>query len=117
LAGLRSLPEVSRVEQIPQFLAGEARGPAALGHGGTCALDQAGRDPRGRRRIPFALSSPETPPVTADANGLILLPLSEHSGRGRTCYGFAPVVRDRAARLAAIPAGESPANRGVQSLL
>src|SRR5450759_2079285 len=27
------------------------------------------------------------------------------------------VVNDRAARLAAIPAGESPANRGVQSLL
>ena len=26
-------------------------------------------------------------------------------------------VNDRAARLAAIPAGESPANRGVQSLL
>ncbi len=31
---------------------------------------------------------------------------------------FRPVVvYDRAARLAAIPAGESPANRGVQSLL
>jgi hypothetical protein len=27
------------------------------------------------------------------------------------------VANDRAARLAAIPAGESPANRGVQSLL
>src|SRR5271157_1716420 len=52
LAGLRSLPEVSRVEQIPQFLVGEARGPAALGHRGTCALDQAGRDPRGRWRVP-----------------------------------------------------------------
>ena len=31
---------------------------------------------------------------------------------------FAPSVEnDRAAKLAAIPAGESPANRGVQSLL
>ena len=29
----------------------------------------------------------------------------------------ASVVNDRAAKLAAIPAGESPANRGVQSLL
>ena len=32
------------------------------------------------------------------------------------CAGVT-VIRDRAARLAAIPAGESPANRGVQSLL
>jgi len=33
-------------------------------------------------------------PVAADANGLILLPLSEHSGHGRTCYWFAPVTND-----------------------
>src|SRR5208282_1108873 len=52
LAGLRSLPKVSGVEQVPQFLAGKARGSAALGHGGTCALDQAGRDTRGRWRVP-----------------------------------------------------------------
>src|SRR5579862_6255259 len=55
LAGLRSLPELSGAEQIPQFLAGEARGAAALGHGGACAADQARRDPRRRRRVPAEL--------------------------------------------------------------
>ena len=33
-------------------------------------------------------------PVAADANGLILLPLSDHSGHGRICYWFAPVAKD-----------------------
>ena len=36
----------------------------------------------------------------------------------RGCIALtASVANDRAAKLAAIPAGESPANRGVQSLL
>ena len=33
------------------------------------------------------------------------------------CADSCSVARDRAAKLAAIPAGGSPANRGVQSLL
>ena len=36
---------------------------------------------------------------------------------GRAAEFAASVENDRAARLAAIPAGASPANRGVQSLL
>src|SRR5580704_10671708 len=56
LAGLRSLPELSGAQQIPQFLAGKARGSAALGDGGACAADQARGNPRHRRRVPAALS-------------------------------------------------------------
>ena len=40
-----------------------------------------------------------------------------HSGHWPALVLKGSVVNDRAARLAAIPAGESPANRGVQSLL
>jgi len=40
-----------------------------------------------------------------------------HSGHCSTLTLNGSVAIDRAARLAAIPAGESPANRGVQSLL
>ena len=32
--------------------------------------------------------------IASDANILILLPLSEHSGRCRTCYLLAPVAND-----------------------
>jgi len=57
LAGVRSVPGISRAQQIPQFLAGEARGAAAFGDGGACAADQARRDQSDRRRIPPALIS------------------------------------------------------------
>src|SRR5581483_3435543 len=57
LAGLRSLPELSGAEQIPQFLAGEARGSAALGNGGPRQADPPGRNPLRRRRVPAALKS------------------------------------------------------------
>ena len=40
-----------------------------------------------------------------------------NSGHYSTLVLNGSVANDRAARLAAIPAGESPANRGVQSLL
>ncbi len=50
-------------------------------------------------------------PIDLDSNALISRPLSEPS------RGLVPVENDRAAKLAAIPAGGSPANRGVQSLL
>ena len=56
LAGLRSLPELPGAEQIPQFLAGKTRGPAALGDGGACAADQAGGDQGDRRGVQAALA-------------------------------------------------------------
>ena len=42
---------------------------------------------------------------------------SAHLHHKANSIGAGKVESDRAARLAAIPAGESPANRGVQSLL
>ena len=50
-------PEFPESQQIPQFLAGEARRAAALSDGGACAADQARRDQSDRRRIPPALIS------------------------------------------------------------
>jgi hypothetical protein len=47
-------------------------------------------------------------PVAADANGLILLPLSEHSGHGRTCYWFAPVANDPERTSAVVEANHCP---------
>jgi hypothetical protein len=32
--------------------------------------------------------------IASDTNTLILLPLSAHSGHGRTCYWFTPVAND-----------------------
>ena len=40
-----------------ELLAGKARRPAALGHRGACALDQAGRNSGDRRRVQAALTS------------------------------------------------------------
>ncbi len=48
-------PDFPRAEQIPEFLAGEARRAAAFGDGGACKADQAGRNQSHRRRIPAAL--------------------------------------------------------------
>ena len=53
-------PIVSAAQQIPQFLAGEARGPAALGDGGARAADQAGGDPGHRRRVQVTLAREQT---------------------------------------------------------
>jgi hypothetical protein len=46
--------------------------------------------------------------------GAVALPGSKNTSRAK---GIHRKLGDRAARLAAISAGESPANRGVQSLL
>src|SRR6476620_2688607 len=51
LAELRPVPGIPKTEQVPQLLARETRRAAALGDRGACAADQAGRDPRRRRRV------------------------------------------------------------------
>jgi hypothetical protein len=59
--------------------------------------------------------------VGAAAFAIAHAAIPDSSGVIHGCYGnhhgSLRVVDDRAAKLAAIPAGESPANRGVQSLL
>src|SRR5690242_17804408 len=55
LAELRSVSEISGAQRFPALLAGEARRPAALGHGGPFQADQARRTARRRRRVPPAL--------------------------------------------------------------
>src|SRR5580692_364613 len=55
LAELRPVPGIPETEQVPQLLAREARRAAALGNRGACAADQAGGDPRHRRRVQAAL--------------------------------------------------------------
>ena len=44
-------PMFPHLNKFLNFLAGKARRPAALGHRGACALDQAGRNSRGQRRV------------------------------------------------------------------
>src|SRR5262249_46564133 len=55
LAGLRPLPGIPGAQPLSAFLAGDARGPAAFGHGRPCPPHQAHRNPLDQRRIPFAL--------------------------------------------------------------
>ena len=60
LAGLRPVPALSRAQQIPALLVGNARRAAALGDRRPFAPDPAGGDSLGRRRVPFALSAAPT---------------------------------------------------------
>src|SRR6266568_1193942 len=55
LAELRSVSEIPCAERLPGVLAGEARRPALLGHGGAFQADQAGRTARRGWRVQAAL--------------------------------------------------------------
>ena len=46
--------------------------------------------------------------IASDTHTLILLPLSEHSGHGRTCYWFAPVANDPERTSAVVEANHCP---------
>src|SRR5258707_652164 len=60
LAELRSVPEIPRAQGLFGVLAGKARWPAVLRHGGAFQADQAGRTARRGRRVQAALSRRET---------------------------------------------------------
>src|ERR1700756_1097236 len=91
---------------------------------GSCAMETAEhREPCESRGSRTDLGAPggEIPPGDSTiATNFTLAPDVSFWGEaeGDRTAEFAPSVEhDRAAKLAAIPAGESPANRGVQSLL
>src|SRR6185437_11557480 len=61
LAGLRSVPRISRTAPLFGVLAREVGRPAAFGAGGTLQADQAGRTQGDRRRVPAALVLSSSP--------------------------------------------------------
>src|SRR3954462_12936957 len=67
------------------------------------------------KQAPGAAMSPKSKP-SIGSQTFMREPWCDAQGRGRLPDGFGPVIRRPGRGLAAIPAGESPANRGVQSL-